>query len=179
MTEQDLEKLKYPVGKFEAITAWSQSDINQYIQTIQSFPSLLIDAIKQLNTTQLQNKYRPEGWNIAQVVNHCADSHMNAFIRFKLSLTENNPTIKPYEESAWAELADGQNLDITLSMQLIVGLHAKWILLLKSMRLEDFDKTYIHPEYNKSFTLGNALATYDWHCRHHLAHIINAKQNGF
>jgi DinB superfamily len=179
MTEQTLAQLKYPVGKFVAIDEWNQTQIDQYIQTIQAFPSAIIDLVKSLNETTLQNKYRPNGWTIAQVVNHCADSHMNAFIRFKLSLTENNPTIKPYDEAAWAELADGTNLDITLSVQLIVGLHARWLLLLKSMHLSDFDKTYIHPEHNKNFTLANALATYDWHCRHHLAHIQLAIKNHF
>jgi hypothetical protein len=179
MNDNTLEQLKYPLGKFEAIHRWTQMDIDAYIQTIQSFPSQLIEEIKSLNTDSLQKKYRPEGWNIAQVVNHCADSHMNAFIRFKLSLTEQNPTIKPYEQSAWAELSDGQNLDVTLSVQLIVGLHARWLVLLKSMPLSDFDKTFMHPEYNRTYTLGNALATYDWHCKHHLAHIKNAKQHSF
>jgi hypothetical protein len=179
MTEQTLEQLKYPVGKFESILEWNQTQIDQYIQTIQAFPSSIIDLVKSLDQTTLQNKYRPDGWTIAQVVNHCADSHMNAFIRFKLSLTEVNPTIKPYDESAWAELVDGKNIDITLSIQLIVGLHTRWLVLLKSMPLSDFDKTYIHPEHNKSYTLGNALATYDWHCRHHLAHIKNAITTAF
>jgi hypothetical protein len=179
MVQEALEKLKYPIGDFAGIFTWTSLDIKNYIQTIETFPQLLKAEVGTLHQDTLKNRYRPEGWNIAQVVNHCADSHINAFMRFKLALTEDQPTVKPYNETAWAELVDGKNLDITLSLNLIEALHAKWTLLLKSLSDEDFHKMYVHPQYGKTFTLGNILATYDWHCRHHLAHIVNAKANKF
>jgi hypothetical protein len=174
-----LEKLKYPIGNFEGITSWTHDTIHKYILTIEAFPSKLKSEVESLSIETLQNKYRPDGWNIAQVINHCADSHMNALIRFKLAITENQPTIKPYDETAWADLKDGKNLDIALSLKLIEALHAKWVLLLKSLSENDFHKMYVHPQYGKTFTLGNVLANYDWHCKHHLAHISNAKTNKF
>jgi hypothetical protein len=179
MTEEILNQLRYPIGKFQAIAAWDTTLIQSYIQTIEAFPQQLKVEVAKLDTPALQKRYRPEGWNIAQVVNHCADSHINAFIRFKLSLTETNPTIKPYQEADWAELKDGTNLDISLSLQLLESLHAKWTIVLKAMQISDFDKTYTHPEYQRSYTLANALATYDWHCKHHLAHVQQALKNAF
>ncbi len=179
MTIEELEQLKYPIGKFQSISEWNEVSIKKYCSTIEMFPQLLKLEVSALNNTELEKKYRPDGWTIAQVVNHCADSHINAYIRFKLSLTETNPSIKPYQEAAWAELKDGTNLDISLSLQLIESLHGKWTILLSAMLMDDFDKTYFHPEYQRSYTLANALATYDWHCRHHLAHIQQALKNAF
>jgi DinB superfamily len=179
MTIEELEQLKYPIGKFQAISEWNDVSIKKYGTTIETFPQLLKSEVSALSTSDLEKKYRPDGWNIAQVVNHCADSHINAFIRFKLSLTETNPSIKPYHEAAWAELKDGTNLDISLSLQLIESLHAKWMIVLNAMKMDDFGHTYFHPEYQRNYTLANALATYDWHCRHHLAHIKQALKNAF
>ncbi len=179
MTTELYDHLKYPIGRFQAITTWDNTIIQQYIETIASFPKQLKSVTANIDIPTLQKRYRPEGWTIAQVVNHCADSHINAFIRFKLSLTEINPTIKPYQEAAWAELNDGTHLDIHLSIQLLESLHAKWTIVLNAMSMSDFDKTYTHPEYQRSYTLANALATYDWHCKHHLAHIELALKNTF
>lgn len=170
----ELEKLKYPVGKFTAEEDYNLAQIEGFIDTIRQFPALLRTEVENLTPTELETSYRPQGWSIRQVVHHCADSHMNAILRFKLTLTENNPTIKPYDEAAFAKLKDYQ-LPINFTLNVIEGLHQHWIYLLSSMEPQDFERTYYHPEHEASFDLYLALATYAWHCRHHLAHVMQAK----
>lgn len=173
----DLEKLKYPIGKFvyTDINAQSKKDA---ISTIITFPKTLRKVCEPLSEKQLNTPYRAEGWTIRQVVHHVADSHMNAYIRFKLSLTENTPIIKPYEEAEWAKGAE-YKAPIELSLDLIDILHARWKIVLENMSDADFDKRYMHPETKKEAPLGQILLLYDWHSRHHLAHITNkiAKEN--
>jgi hypothetical protein len=171
MNNDSLEKLKYPIGKF-AFKAYSAAERNEYINTIMDFPSQLKQAVASLSASQLQTQYRPGGWSISQVVHHCADSHMNAFIRFKLALTESKPTIKAYEEQLWAEQPD-YAVDINMSLSIIEGLHFRWATLLESMKEADFESKYIHPQSGKELDLNYMLALYDWHCKHHLAHITN------
>ena len=170
----NLEKLKYPIGKFKRPVLILENNIQQWISTIENFPNSIKSLTQNLKTDQLNWVYRPDGWNIKQVVHHCADSHMNAFIRFKLALTEDNPHIKPYNESAWAMLIDGCHYDISGSILIIEGLHKKWTLLLKSLSLIDFKKKYFHPESQTSSSLEVTLALYAWHCNHHLEHIKQA-----
>ncbi len=169
MEAETLEKLKYPIGKF----IWKHYDENErkdFIETIASFSNNIKSLVENLNDEQLEKTYRPGGWTLRQVVHHCADSHMNAFIRFKLALTENKPTIKAYEEQLWAEQAD-YKLPVQVSLSLIEGLHARWVSLLKSMKTADFEAKYIHPQSGKELDLNYMLALYNWHCRHHLGHI--------
>lgn len=171
----DLEQLKYPIGKFKMPTDFTSGSINTFISDIENFPSLLRKEVETLNDHQLDTPYRPEGWTIRQVVNHCADSHMNSLIRFKLALTEENPTIKPYFEERWAELADSKTIPVQSALNILFGLHTRWVVLLKSMSITDFEKTFIHPQSGRILSLYEALAIYSWHCKHHLAHITKLK----
>ncbi|RXG14345.1 YfiT family bacillithiol transferase [Leeuwenhoekiella aestuarii] len=170
----DLQDLKYPIGTFEKPETITASQIEKWIHTIQDFPSSITQLIENLSEDSLAKTYRLDGWNIKQLVHHCSDSHMNAFIRFKLTLTENTPQIKPYFEHKWAELPDTVSTPIEASLKLIEGLHLRWAILLKALEPEDLERTYIHPEHGKQFTLAETIGMYDWHCRHHLAHIKSA-----
>lgn len=167
--------LCYPLGKFVKPAAITSAQMEEWIAAIAQFPELLASEVAGLSEAKLQWPYRPEGWTIQQVVHHCADSHMNCLMRFKLALTEDQPTIRPYEEALWAQLADTTESPITWSLQLLDGLHKKWVFLLKKMTDEDFDRTFIHPEHGKSFSLREALGMYAWHSNHHLAHVRQAK----
>jgi hypothetical protein len=169
-----LESLKYPIGKFVKPTSISENDIENWIITLENFPSKIKSLTKNLSEEQLNWVYRPEGWSIKQVVHHCADSHMNSFMRFKLALTEDLPTIKPYEEQLWAMLADGNDNDISPSLQIIEGLHKKWVLLLKTFTKKEFSKQFIHPESKRIYTLDEVVGLYAWHCNHHNKHIEQA-----
>ncbi|MFY0598855.1 MAG: putative metal-dependent hydrolase [Cyclobacteriaceae bacterium] len=170
-----METLKYPVGRFNFPAEFTTEEINQWIADIASFPSLLKAEISNLSAEQLEWKYRPNGWSIRQVVHHCADSHINSQMRFKLALTEAKPTIKPYEEHLWAELPDMQS-PIEWSLDLLDNLHKRWTVLLESLSQEDLMKEYVHPEHGKVFNLGQTISMYSWHCRHHLAHVKQAKE---
>ncbi|WP_258105572.1 YfiT family bacillithiol transferase [Marinoscillum sp. MHG1-6] len=169
----ELEALKYPIGQFETPAHYSQQLIQSWIHDIGTFPSLLTQTVESLAAEQLEWKYRPSGWCIRQVVHHCADSHLNSIVRFKLALTEDNPTIKPYEEALWAELPD-MNSPIEWSLILLEGLHKRWVALLENLSSEDLERVFTHPEQRKTFTVWQIIANYSWHCRHHLAHVNQA-----
>lgn len=166
----DIEFLKYPIGKFKLPELVSTANIQEAIATIKSFPANIFTAVSPFSPMQLDTPYRPGGWTVRQLVHHCADSHMNAFIRFKLALTEQNPTIKPYEEALWANLADA-SLPIESSLAIIKAIHLKWGVILDTMKSEDFKKTYFHPEKKRSQDLEEVTFLYAWHSQHHLAHI--------
>jgi hypothetical protein len=168
---ENIENLKFPIGTFQKPDVISESDIKKWIETIHNFPAKVKSLTENLAVEKLNWKYRPEGWTIKQVVHHCADSHMNSFIRSKLALTEEIPTIKPYEEADWALLPDGNSDDLTASIQILEGVHARWSILLKSFGAKEFGKQFKHPASGKIFTLVEVLGLYDWHCNHHLAHI--------
>lgn len=170
----DLESLKYPVGKFKWPAQIAKSDIEEWIVTIEKFPQRITHEAAGLSEKELNWRYRPDGWNIRQVVHHCADSHFNSVVRFKLALTEEKPIIKPYKESAWALLADSQG-PIDTSIKILVGLHARWVVLLRSLNEKTLKSAYFHPEQNKTRTLDETIGLYAWHCDHHLAHILQAK----
>jgi len=172
----NLEELKYPIGQVEFPKQITENHIAKWIQVLEVFPNQVEEEIKGLLKSEMAYKYRPEGWNIQQIINHCIDSHMNSVLRFKLTLTENNPTIKPYQVALWAELSDTLNYDINEAIILLKSLHKRWVFLLKNMSSEDFKRTFIHPEGNEKLTLKENLCIYDWHCRHHLQHIKNAKK---
>ena len=172
-------KLKYPIGEYEKPNLISEKDILNWIETIENFPKKIKSVTDNLSIEELNLKYRPDGWSIKQVVHHCADSHMNSFIRFKLALTEDNPTIKPYDEAKWANLTDSNDDDISNSLLIIEGLHNRWALLLKSFDENDFIRSFFHPESKTTNRLDAILGFYAWHCNHHLAHIEQAlKYNG-
>lgn len=171
---EEFEKLKYPIGQFEKPESISQNMIALWVNDISLFPLKMKQCLKEATSVQLSWKYRPEGWTIKQLVHHCADSHMNAFIRFKLALTEDSPTIKPYDEDQWANLADGNMDDVQVSLNLLSGLHARWEALLKSLSEEDLKKTFTHPEHGRKIALDENTGLYAWHCNHHLAHVKQA-----
>ena len=171
MTEQD--DLRYPIGHFTP-PASSLSGIRAaYIQTLRQLPAHLRAAVAGLNDTQLDTPYREGGWTVRQVVHHLADSHANAYVRTKLALTEDWPTIKPYDEAAWAKLPDSR-LPIDISLALIEALHGRWVALLESLSDDDFRKGYNHPVEGRQ-NLAKVIAMYAWHSRHHTAHITNLR----
>lgn len=173
---QDIEKLKYPIGKFEMPEIIDKNIINKWIHKIEEFPEKIKFETESLSGKELEKQYRPNGWTIRQVVHHCADSHMNSLIRFKLALTENIPTIKPYSENLWAELSDTKKYPIESALKLLEGLHEKWVYLLKNLNDSELEKEFLHPENEEKITLKTNIGIYAWHCEHHLAHIINAKK---
>ena len=174
MTEEKLHSLKYPIGKFVKPEYVNNETLAQWISDIEHLPKNIEALTKDLSNEQLQWVYRPNGWNIKQVVHHCADSHINAFIRFKLALTEDSPTIKAYHEELWANLIDANADDLTDTLFLLKGLHAKFSLLLRYIPKSDLStKSYIHPQHGKRFTLDEAIGMYAWHSNHHYAHIEN------
>ncbi len=164
-----MSELQYPVGKFERQTSYSQTQILEMIDVLERLPAQMRAAVSGLTDAQLETPYRPDGWTLRQVVHHVPDSHMNSFVRFKLALTEENPTIKPYNEAAWALLSDS-SLPVEVSLDLLEALHGRWVILLRSIKPENWKRTMNHPA-NGSMTLEYALALYAWHSRHHLAHI--------
>ena len=174
MAPENLEHLRFPIGRYDKVEHPTNSQIQEWIGVIENLPKILNDLTTSLKVEQLQWPYRPGGWMIKQVVHHFADSHMNSIIRFKLALTEDIPTIKPYFEDRWAKLADDNDNDITHSLSLIKSLHAKWVTLLRSMGKDDFKREFIHPEYGTKLNLEETLGIYAWHCRHHVAHIEQA-----
>lgn len=167
--------LRYPIGKFYKNTKVSDLMISQLISDLEALPIVLINEVRDLTTEQLETKYRPGGWTVRQVVHHLPDSHLQAYVRFKLALTEENPGIKTYREDLWAELKDTFNTPLDVSLQLLSNLHTRWVILLSSMTPDEFDKTLYHPEWDK-ITLRTTLALYSWHGKHHVAHITNLKQ---
>lgn len=170
----DLDDLRYPIGRFKAPAASVPSVRATHIQTLRQLPDRMRDAIAGLNDAQLETPYRDGGWTVRQLVHHVADSHANSYLRFKLALTEDWPTIKSYDEAAWAELADSRKLPVETSLQLLAALHQRWVTLLESMGEEDFHKGYYHPETGRQ-NLAQVLALYDWHSRHHTAHITSLR----
>jgi len=174
---QDIEQLKYPAGKLQIPKQITETDIKMYINTIAQFPEQVATEIKGLTNDELSSyHYRLGGWNIKQVLNHCIDSHMNSVVRFKLALTEENPIIRPYDETAWAELSDTLLYDVSESIQLLRSIHKRWVFLLNSLTTEQFDRTFIHPDGNEVVTLKENLCIYSWHCENHFLHIANAKK---
>ncbi len=168
-------ELMYPIGKFESPDFITESYINTWIQTIEDTPILVRQLVENLTIQELNYKYRPHGWNIHQVVHHMSDSHANAYIRFKLALTEDTPTIKPYEEGLWAKTAECKPENLHHSLLMLEAIHAKLAIIMKEMSAADFhNHSYFHPSSHKNFTLGEVLGTYDWHSRHHIAHIKQA-----
>jgi len=172
---KELDLLRFPLGRLKAVAANSAEARSAQIETLRRLPERLRAAVSGLGAAQLDTPYREGGWTVRQVVHHLADSHANSVIRFKLALTEDWPTIKPYDEAAWARLADSATLAIDGSLVFLDALHARWVALLESLTDADFEKGFVHPESGRQ-TLGVALAIYEWHSRHHVAHITSLRE---
>ena len=176
MENSAFEKLRYHLGKFIAPTEYSSEYLSEKIEEIASFPERLKKQVNHLTNDQLDTPYRQDGWTIRQVIHHCADSHINCYIRLKWALTEENPTIKFYYEDRWAELHDNLTMPIEPSLLLLEGLHFRLAYLRKSLSTDDLEKSFIHPEHSKEFQLKEIIGTYAWHGNHHLAHITELKK---
>lgn len=165
-----MSDLRYPVGKFVPKPALSDTERIALIQEIAETPAKLREAVRNLSQEQLDTPYRPGGWTVRQVVHHLPDSHLNSYVRFKLAVTEDQPTIKPYKEQLWAELVDAKSSPVEPSLTLLESLHHRWVVFLRSLSTADFAKTLNHPE-NGLMNLDRLLQLYAWHGRHHVAHI--------
>ncbi len=167
---------RYPIGEFKFEGAIDAAQRQQWISEIASQPAKLREAVANLSDVQLDTPYRDGGWTVRQVVHHVPDSHMNSYSRFKLALTEDNPTIKPYDEEAWGNLADSK-LPAEVSLRLLESLHERWVVLLKSLTETDFEKTFAHPQSKETLTLARTLGLYAWHGNHHIAHVTELRKN--
>lgn len=166
---------RYPIGPFTPDTNPTGESRSQHIEQLTGLPAKLRTALRGLTPEQLDTPYREGGWTVRQVVHHVPDSHMNAYVRFKLALTENVPTIKPYEEAAWARLKDSEVTSVEVSLSLLEALHIRWVNLLRAMKQEDFSRKLNHPESGVQ-TLDRMLALYSWHGNHHVAHITTLRE---
>ena len=170
--------LRYPIGKFEWNPPENEEQMAkrraQYVEALAKLPANMRAAVQGLGAEQLDTPYRPEGWTVRQLVHHVPESHMNAYIRFKLALTEDNPAIKPYDEKEWAKLPDVAITPIEVSLQLLAALHARWVDIVRLMPPSDFARTLYHPERG-TLTLDHLLAMYAWHSAHHSAHITSLR----
>ena len=167
---------RYPVGRFTRPPSLSPAERTAAIHVIAQAPAMMRAAVAGLTDAQLDTPYRDGGWTVRQVVHHVPDSHMNAFIRFKLALTEDVPTIKTYDEAKWAELADGNSKLVEQSLALLDSLHARWVFLLRRMQPADFARKLNHPDWDTPMSLDSMLALEAWHSRHHVAHVTTLRQ---
>ena len=172
--------LRYPIGKEsdqkEFEIAFNEPLKNALINDIKNLPSFLEFSIQDLDASQLETPYRPGGWTIHQLVHHIADSHINAYTRFKLGLTEDNPIVKPYNQEAWADLSDTKKLPVNVSVTMLHSLHARWAQILEDITESQWQRTVYHPERKIKITLWELLKSYAWHSRHHVAHINNLRK---
>lgn len=170
------DALSHPIGRFRYSGPATDAQRSASIEAIAATPANLRAAVKGLSREQIETPYRDGGWTVRQVAHHVPESHMNGYVRFKLALTEDSPTIKPYHEDRWAQAGDVAVTPVETSLALLDALHERWVNLLRTLRGADWGRTYVHPEYGKTFTLDEALALYDWHGRHHVAHIMSLRQ---
>jgi hypothetical protein len=176
MTTPTAADPRYPVGKFKKPDAYTDASRKAAIDEIADLPANLRKAVAGLTDAQLDTPYREGGWTIRQVVHHLADSHMNAYIRQRFTVTEDKPTVKPYDENVWANLPDAKTGPVDWSLSILDGAHARWAALLSSRKPEDFNRAFVHPEYGERILDWN-VEMYAWHCRHHVAHITTARKN--
>jgi len=167
--------LRYPIGRFKFEESITEEQRRRFIDQIEGTPAELRSVVQGLSPEQLDTPYRPGGWTVRQVVHHLPDSHLNSYTRFKLALTEDEPTIKPYHEDRWAELEDSRNAPIEMSLMLLEALHRRWVLLLRSLSPPEFARTFKHPELGV-VRLDKNISLYAWHGRHHVAHITSLRE---
>ncbi len=167
---------RFPVGRFAWPETLDPKDRDGWIDEIATLPARLQATVRGLTERQLDTPYRDGGWTVRQVVHHLADSHINSYTRFRLALTEDVPAIRPYDQERWAELRDASSAPPEVSITLLEGLHARWVLLMRSFGDAEWSRTFRHPEHDRTFTLHATLAMYAWHCRHHLAHILRLRE---
>ena len=170
-----MSHLRYPIGKFHFEGPSTQDQKQKSLEHIAQTPAKLRAAVSGLSPQQLDTAYRPDGWTVRQLVHHVPDSHLNAYVRFKLALTEDEPTIKPYAEDRWAELPDSKTTPIEVSLTMLDALHDRWVRLLRSLRPEDWKRSFRHPELGP-MSLEKTLALYSWHGQHHVAHITALRE---
>jgi hypothetical protein len=169
------QDLRYPIGRFQPPDVYTPELRARWIAQIAAAPARFRRAVAGFTPEQFDTPYRPEGWTVRQVVHHLVDSHINSYVRYRLALTEENPTIKPYQEARWAELEDAQSAPAELSLDLLDNLHARWVILLNSLSPQQLARTFVHPERGP-VSLDFNLAMYAWHCLHHEAHIATLSQ---
>ena len=167
---------RYPIGPFSVEGELTPARREGWIAELADAPAQLRAAVQGLSEAQFDTPYREGGWTVRQVVHHLPDIHLNAYVRFKLALTEDNPTIRPYDEGRWAELPDSSLTTVGVSLVLLEALHRRWVVLLRAMQEAEWSRTYFHPEHQKSFRLDGILAMYAWHGRHHVAHITGLRE---
>lgn len=170
-----MEDPRFPIGKFSYSGPMSAVQKAKCLDDIEQTPSRMRAAVAELSDAQLDAPYRDGGWTVRQVVHHVPDSHMNSYVRFKLAMTEVNPTIKPYAENLWAELPEAKTAPIEISLSLLEGLHRRWMLMLRELKPEDWQRTFQHPDLG-AVSLEKNLALYSWHGRHHVAHITRLRE---
>lgn len=170
-----MEELRYPIGRYEKKPSVSPRDVAKWIDEIEALPTDLRAAVSGLTDDQIDTPYRDGGWTVRQLIHHIADSHLNAYIRFKLGLTEDTPSIKPYQQDDWAKLPDSE-MPIAVSLDMLESIHKRWVTVLKSMDGEQLNREIYHPEYDKIIVLKSFIGNYAWHGKHHLAHITNLKK---
>ena len=177
--KEEMNDLRYPIGKFRFDGKMSEQERSAFIDQIEAAPGKLRAALTGLSPQQLDTPYRPGGWTGRQVVHHVPDSHLNSYMRFKLALTENEPTIKPYYEDRWAELEEARSAPVEISLALLEALHRRWVLMLRNIKAEEWSRTFRHPELGL-ISLEKNVALYAWHGRHHVAHITSLRErNGW
>lgn len=175
MTEASIDP-RYPIGKYQP-QPFSEKQLQDWLNDIKFLPTTLEYAVQDLDEQQYETPYREGGWKIKQLVHHIADSHINAYMRFKLAMTEDAPKIKTYQEKLWAQLDDNENTPPNISITLLHALHTRWYEAIKNLKKEDWERTIYHPEHQREITLWHLLGMYSWHGRHHVAHITTARAN--
>ncbi len=179
MEYKDLEKLRYPIGKYEVPAVITEAHISDWIESLERFPQRLSQLVENLSEEELETPYRPGGWTVRQTVHHIADSHHNSYIRFKWALTEDNPIIKPYDEKAWSDLFDAKSAPIMLSLDHLSAVHAKLVYLLRGLSRYHLERKFIHPDGNVEAPLDENIGRYAWHGNHHYTHIENLVKRSF
>lgn len=172
---EELNKLKYPIGKFSFQSDIAPSGINECKKALEELPKKLREAVQSLNDQQLDTPYREGGWTVRQVVHHIADSHLNSYIRFKLALTEDHPTIKPYDENAWVKLKDSE-MPVDVSLQLLESVHQRMMVVLNNLQPGDLERKVFHPESKRDMSVSFLLQLYAWHGKHHTAHVTSLRK---
>lgn len=176
----ELEQLKFPIGRFKPQHSYAAEELKSNIQLISALPSKLLNLTSGWDEDKLNTPYRPDGWTIRQLIHHIADSHMNASIRIRLTLTEDNPVIKPYKQDLWAELPDAKTASIEMSLQLIRYIHLRLVVLLNSLGPQELSRTYHHPETNRDYRIDEVIALYAWHSEHHYQQVFQlARRNNW